>query len=209
MKHQINAATGSSYSLADHVCDLTCLMKSAGFEKVTIIGHSMGGMVSLTYAGVFPNKVSRLVVLDGVTNFPARRVKPADVRIADWVGDLGKFAQRKIHRYLSVADGAKRILTRNQRLTREQAMHLATYGLKWKCRRRLQLEVRSLFAHPRALSAIARRPYGAVVTHSVSDTFGQRQREFSTRSRDGRRDLAFQAGRIGQDRGRGPLASPR
>jgi len=130
MKHQINAATGSSYSLADHVCDLTCLMKSAGFEKVTIIGHSMGGMVSLTYAGVFPNKVSRLVVLDGVTNFPARRVKPADVRIADWVGDLDKFAQRKIHRYPSVAGGADRILTRNQRLTHEQAMHLATYGLK-------------------------------------------------------------------------------
>jgi pimeloyl-ACP methyl ester carboxylesterase len=123
-------ATGSSYSLADHVYDLTCLMKFAGFEKVTIIGHSMGGMVSLTYAGAFPNKVSRLVVLDGVTNFPARRVKPADVRIADWVGDLDKLAQRKIHRYLSVADGAERILTRNQRLTREQAMHLATYGLK-------------------------------------------------------------------------------
>ena len=172
-------ASGSSYSLADHVYDLTCLVKSASFEKVTIIGHSMGGMVSLTYAGVFTNKVSRLVVLDGVTNFPARRVKPADVRIADWVGDLDKFAQRKIHRYLSVADGAERILTRNQRLTREQAMHLATYGLK-RCRWHLQLEIRSLFAHPRALSAIARRPYGAVVTHSVSDAFGQRQRKFST-----------------------------
>jgi pimeloyl-ACP methyl ester carboxylesterase len=123
-------ATGSSYSLADHVYDLTCLVKSAGFEKVTIIGHSMGGMVSLTYAGAFPDKVSRLVVLDGVTNFSARRVKPVDVRIADWVGDLDKFAQRKIHGYPSVADGAERILTRNQRLTREQAMHLATHGMK-------------------------------------------------------------------------------
>src|SRR5271169_2861303 len=123
-------ATGSSYSLADHVYDLTCLVKSAGPGKVTIIGHSMGGMVSLTYTGAFPDRVSRLVVLDGVTNFPARRVKPADVRIADWVGDLDKFAQRKIHRYPSVASGADRILTRNQRLTREQAMHLATHGLK-------------------------------------------------------------------------------
>ena len=123
-------ATGSSYSLADHVYDLTRLVKSADFEKVTIIGHSMGGMVSLTYAGAFPDKVSRLVVLDGVTNFPARKVKPADVRIADWVGDLDKFAQRKIHGYPSVADGAERILTRNRRLTREQAMHFATHGLK-------------------------------------------------------------------------------
>src|ERR1700682_26036 len=123
-------ATGSSYSLADHVYDLTCLVKSLGFENVTIVGHSMGGMVSLTYAGAFPEKVSRLVVLDGVPNFPARRVKPVDIRIADWAGDLDKFAQRKIHRYASLADGAERILARNPRLTREQAIHLATHGLK-------------------------------------------------------------------------------
>ena len=73
-------ATGSSYSLSDHVYDLTCLIKSAGLEQVAIVSHSMGGMVSLTYAGAFPEKVSRLAVLDGVTNFPARKVKPIDVR---------------------------------------------------------------------------------------------------------------------------------
>jgi len=123
-------ATGSSYSLSDHVYDLTCLIKSASFEQVAIVSHSMGGMVSLTYAGAFPEKVSRLAVLDGVTNFPARRVKPIDVRIAEWVTDLDKTAQRKIHRYLSVADGAERILARNARLTHEQAMHLATHALK-------------------------------------------------------------------------------
>jgi pimeloyl-ACP methyl ester carboxylesterase len=54
-------ATGSSYSLADHVYDLTGLVKAAGLEKVSIVGHSMGGMVSLTYAGAFPEEVSRLV----------------------------------------------------------------------------------------------------------------------------------------------------
>jgi pimeloyl-ACP methyl ester carboxylesterase len=86
--------------------------------------------VSLTYAGVFPEKVSRLVVLDGVTNFPARRVKPADVRIGEWTSDLDNLAQRKILRYASVADGAERILHRNRHLTHEQAMHLATHGLK-------------------------------------------------------------------------------
>ena len=123
-------ATGSSYSLADHVYDLTNLVKSEGFGPVAIVGHSMGGMVSLTYAGAFPERVSKLVVLDGVTNFPARRPKPADVRIADWAGDLDKLAQRKIHRYATVADGADRIVGRNPRLTRAQAMHLATHGMK-------------------------------------------------------------------------------
>jgi len=123
-------ASGSSYSLADHVYDLTNLVKSEGFGPVAIVGHSMGGMVSLTYAGAFPERVSKLVVLDGVTNFPARRPKPADVRISDWAGDLDKLAQRKIHRYATVADGADRIVGRNPRLTRVQAMHLATHGMK-------------------------------------------------------------------------------
>jgi pimeloyl-ACP methyl ester carboxylesterase len=52
-------ATGSSYSLADHVYDLVGLVKAAGFENVSIVGHSMGGMVSLAYAGVFPAGVMK------------------------------------------------------------------------------------------------------------------------------------------------------
>ena len=113
-------ATGSSYSLADHVYDLTGLVKSEDFEKVTLVGHSMGGMVGLTYAGAFPDKVSRLVVLDGVTNFPARRLKSAHIRIAEWTSDLDKFAQRKIHRYPSLVDGAERTgpATRGYRASR-------------------------------------------------------------------------------------------
>jgi pimeloyl-ACP methyl ester carboxylesterase len=123
-------ATGSSYSLADHVYDLTCMMTSLGLEAAAIVGHSMGGMVSLVYAGAFPEKVSRLAVLDGVTNFPARRIKPIETRIAEWVAVLDKTARRKIHRYASVADAAERMRARNARLTPEQAMHLATHALK-------------------------------------------------------------------------------
>jgi pimeloyl-ACP methyl ester carboxylesterase len=123
-------AIGSSYNLVDHVYDLTGLIKSIGADRIAIVGHSMGGMVSLSYAGTFPDRVSRLVVLDGVTAFPARRSKPADIRISEWVGDLDKFAQRKIHRYKSAVDGAERMRGRNPRLTEAQALHLATHGMK-------------------------------------------------------------------------------
>src|ERR1700751_6259332 len=65
-------AIGSSYSLADHVYDLTGLVKAAGFENVSIVGHSMGGLGSRTYSGVFREKGSRLPVLDGVTDYAER-----------------------------------------------------------------------------------------------------------------------------------------
>jgi pimeloyl-ACP methyl ester carboxylesterase len=123
-------ARGSSYSLADHVYDLTSMMTSLGLENAAIVGHSMGGMVSLVYAGAFPEKVSRLAVLDGVTNFPARKIKPIETRIAEWVGVLDKTARRRTHRYASVADAAERMRARNARLTPGQAMHLATHALK-------------------------------------------------------------------------------
>jgi pimeloyl-ACP methyl ester carboxylesterase len=123
-------AKGSSYSQTDHVYDLTCLIKSEGLEKAVIVGHSMGGMVGLTYAGTFPENVSRLVVLDGVTSFPGRAVKPVEARIAEWATDLDKTAARKSRHYLSVAEGAERIRARNRRLTPEQALHLATHALK-------------------------------------------------------------------------------
>src|SRR5260370_38002859 len=46
-------AVGSSDSLPDHLYDLTCLVKAGGFEKITIAGHSTGGMASLTYTCAF------------------------------------------------------------------------------------------------------------------------------------------------------------
>src|SRR3978361_1185396 len=45
-------ATGSSYSLADHVYDLTCLVKSAGLENAPLVGHPLGGRITPTRARV-------------------------------------------------------------------------------------------------------------------------------------------------------------
>ena len=58
-------AKGSSYSLSDNVYDLGRLMRHAELAGAAIVGHSMGGMVALTYTGTYPEKVSRLGVLDG------------------------------------------------------------------------------------------------------------------------------------------------
>jgi pimeloyl-ACP methyl ester carboxylesterase len=123
-------AKGSSYSLADHIYDLACLARFAGVERVTIVGHSMGGMVALAYAGTYPQMVSRLVVLDGVTVFPGTVIKPIEVRVAEWVNDLHRIAERKIRQLPAIADGAARMSGRNRRLTPEQALHLATHALK-------------------------------------------------------------------------------
>jgi len=123
-------AKGSSYSLSDYVYDLTRLLRSVSVHKTAIIGHSMGGMIGLMYAGTYPDRVGRLAILDGVTVLPGSQRAPIHEQIADWVAQLDRTAERKIRHYSSVSEAAERISAHNKRLTPEQALHLATHGIK-------------------------------------------------------------------------------
>jgi pimeloyl-ACP methyl ester carboxylesterase len=123
-------AKGSSYSLSDYVYDLKCLVRSTSVHQTAIVGHSMGGMISLMYAGACPDQVSHLAVLDGVTVLPGSPRKPIHKRISEWVSQLDKIAERKTRVFRSVAEAAERISAHNMRLTSEQALHLARHGVR-------------------------------------------------------------------------------
>jgi pimeloyl-ACP methyl ester carboxylesterase len=123
-------AKGSSYSLSDYVYDLACLVRSASVGQTAIVGHSMGGMIGLMYAGASPNQVSHLAVLDGVTVLPGSPRRPIHKRITEWVSQLDKIAERKNRYFRSVAEAAQRISAHNVRITPEQALHLANHGVK-------------------------------------------------------------------------------
>src|SRR5215210_8563503 len=76
---------GGSYGVTEYVYDLSRLVRCIAARQVAIIGHSMGGMVGLIYAGTFAEQVSALVVLDGVTVLPYTTGAPAHERIALYV----------------------------------------------------------------------------------------------------------------------------
>ena len=123
-------AKGSSYSLSDYVYDLTCLVRSASVHRTAIVGHSMGGMIGLMYAGAYPDQVSHLAVLDGVTVLPGLPGTSIHERFTKWVAQLDKIAERKKRYFRSTAEAADRISAHNKRLTPEQALHLASHGVK-------------------------------------------------------------------------------
>jgi pimeloyl-ACP methyl ester carboxylesterase len=123
-------AKGSSYSLSDYVYDLTCLVRSASTHQTIVVGHSMGGMIGLMYAGAYPDKVSHLAVLDGVTVLPGSSRAPIHEQIAKWVAQLDRIAEQKNRHFRTIAEATERILAHNKRLTPDQALHLATHGVK-------------------------------------------------------------------------------
>ena len=57
-------ATGGNYSNDAYVADLEGLRQVLGFERFSLVGTSMGGRISLTYAGTYPERVDRTILND-------------------------------------------------------------------------------------------------------------------------------------------------
>jgi proline iminopeptidase len=67
----------SSMSWDNLTADADALRKHLGFERWAVLGHSFGGHVALEYALRYPDRVSRLVLLDtGADSRWAREVAP-------------------------------------------------------------------------------------------------------------------------------------
>jgi pimeloyl-ACP methyl ester carboxylesterase len=122
-------AKGSSYSLTDNVYDLTRLMRFAGLHDAALVGHSMGGMVALAYAGTYPGRVSRLVVLDGAF-LSGSQPAPIHEQMSRWIDQLDRISEHQESTFQTVEEAAKRLSARNKRLTRALALHLASHGVR-------------------------------------------------------------------------------
>jgi len=55
---------GTEYTPQIYVSDLAGFLDALKIEKVTLIGTSMGGMISILYAGGYPDRVAKLVLND-------------------------------------------------------------------------------------------------------------------------------------------------
>ena len=55
-------AADANYSNDAYIGDLEALRQALGFERMSLVGTSMGGRISLTYAGTYPDPVERTVL---------------------------------------------------------------------------------------------------------------------------------------------------
>jgi pimeloyl-ACP methyl ester carboxylesterase len=54
------------YHFLDWIYDVASLIKTQGWQQVSIIGHSMGGMIGSVLAAAMPQMVSKLVLIDSI-----------------------------------------------------------------------------------------------------------------------------------------------
>lgn len=57
-------ANDADYSNTAYVADLEGLRQALGFERMSLVGTSLGGRISMTYAGTYPDRVERTLLND-------------------------------------------------------------------------------------------------------------------------------------------------
>lgn len=118
-------APGSNYWFPDYLADLDALLDQVSPElPVDLLGHSMGGNVVMSYAGVRPERVRRLINLEGF-GLPEAKPEQAPGRLATWLKELKEPPQ--LRPYASLEAVAQRLIKTNPRLSPDKAAWLAPH----------------------------------------------------------------------------------
>lgn len=125
-------APGSHYPTHGFVLDLAQLIEQRQLAPVNILAHSWGGAISLLYAGIYPEKLNRLMVIEGWSPSPEVVRKHAEVptheRLRNWVEATRAVAHKRAPRYAGIEDCIVRMKAANARLSDEQARHLTIHA---------------------------------------------------------------------------------
>ena len=124
-----SAAEADNFWFPDYLADLDFLLDHyAPQGQVNLLGHSMGGNVAMLYAGVRPERIRRLINLEGF-GMPATTPDKAPKRYAVWMDQL-----KQLHRgdlalktYANAAGVADRLMKTNPRLGADKAQWLAQH----------------------------------------------------------------------------------
>ena len=118
-----------AYWFPDYLGDLDALLDHLSPEvPVDLVGHSMGGNVAMMYAGVRPDRIRRLVNLEGF-GLPATRPAQAPARLAEWLDEIKALRRGELalKTYDSAEGVARRLMKTNPRLDAHKAAWLAQH----------------------------------------------------------------------------------
>ena len=122
-----------TYWFPDYLADLDALldlvMPAATHPQIDLLGHSMGGNVVMSYAGLRPGRIRRLVNLEGF-GMPRTQPQQAPKRLLQWLDQLK--TPPTLRSYDSVQDVAARLQKNNPLLTADKAAWLAPHWSQQK-----------------------------------------------------------------------------
>lgn len=122
-----------NYAIVTYIYDIAQLVHQQQLAPVTIIAHSLGGIIALRYAGIYPENVRAIIAIEGLGLSPKLLAERARMsvteRVRRWIDDKRGLAGRLPRRYPSIDEALKRMQEANKRLSPEQARHLTEHGV--------------------------------------------------------------------------------
>ena len=67
--HSEHRPAGASYAIWDYALDVLQVAEQFGWQRFSLLGHSMGAIVSVLLAAALPERVERLALIDGLLPF--------------------------------------------------------------------------------------------------------------------------------------------
>ena len=85
--HGASAKPMGDYSLGAHAATLRDLLDRLGIDRVTLVGHSLGGGIAMQFCYLFPERVERLVLVSsgGLGRSVSPLLRSATLPGAEWV----------------------------------------------------------------------------------------------------------------------------
>jgi pimeloyl-ACP methyl ester carboxylesterase len=127
-------APGATYSVAEHVLDIATLVDllAPDGRPIFLIGHSLGGILTLVYSGLYPDRVRKAIAIEGLGLPASHRIhKPAPERLRTWIESVRKTEGRKPRNYPNLESAVARMKDANPHLSDEVARHLTVHGTNW------------------------------------------------------------------------------
>lgn len=120
----------NGYWFANYLADLDELLDIVSpAQPAHLVGHSMGGNVASLYAGVRPERVERLVNIEGI-GLPRTAPDQAPERYREWLEQLR--GTRDFATYVSFEELAGSLVRRNPRLDPDRAQFIArSWGVEY------------------------------------------------------------------------------
>jgi pimeloyl-ACP methyl ester carboxylesterase len=71
-------AKNGDYTLEGMANDIAAVVERRNFERIVLVGHSLGGGVALVYAGAYPERVAGLLLVDPIGD--GKQISPAQAQ---------------------------------------------------------------------------------------------------------------------------------
>ena len=130
---QSDWTSDGDYGVMDHVYDLASLIDHLGAEDLTLMGHSLGGNITLRYTGLFPQRIKKLVAIEGLGRSPKALAeffaKPINERLHRWMDDRRSKSDRTPRIMQNIDEAISRMQKAHHHLRADQIDHLTRTGI--------------------------------------------------------------------------------